>query len=241
LRQLEIQEELARKNYERKAALLKNGTTSKEDHDKSKAEWDAAQAMTTKARIELDFMKITAPADGTIIKRDGEIGQLIPAQQPIFWITCCAPLRISVEVNEEDIVQVKPAQEVLIRADAFPDEIFKGTVQSITPKGDPIARTYRVRVGFTEPVPLQIGMTAETNILISKNDNALLVPSTAVLNHKVWLVRDGTLAPKEVTTGAKGVNQIEVRSGVTDGDTLVVAPTSALQAGAKIRTQFKAP
>ncbi len=183
-------------------------------------------------------MKLTAPDQGTIIKRDGEIGQLIAAQQPVLWMRCCAPLRISAEVNEEDIAQVKFGQEVLIRADAFPDQIFNGTVQSVTPKGDPVARTYRVRVEFTGDVPLKIGMTAETNIIISKNENALLVPSTAVTDHTLWLVRDDKLLQQAITLGASGTHSVEILSGVTQGDVVVVRPTAKLKSGATVRTYF---
>jgi multidrug efflux system membrane fusion protein len=241
LQQLEAQERLAKQNYDRKAMLVKKGAVTKADFDNAKSQLIAAQAASQKATTEANFMKLTAPDDGLIIKRDGEIGQLISAQQPVFWMSCCAPLRISVEVNEEDIVQVKSGQDVLIRADAFPDQVFNGKVQSITPKGDPVARTYRVRVGFVGDVPLQIGMTAETNIIISKNDNALLVPSTAVLDHKLWLVKEGKLLQQEVKQGAKGLKSVEIVSGVAEGDLIVVRPTAKLKSGASVRTHLTQP
>ncbi len=238
LRQFEAQEILAKKTFERKAKLLKSGVIGVADYDSAKSAWEAAKALTAKASTETNFLKLTAPADGEIIKRDGEVGEMISAQQPVFWVRCCAPLRISVEVNEEDIALVMPNQEVVIRADAFPDKIFKGRVQSITPKGDPIARTYRVRVAFAEPVPLQIGMTAETNIMISKHDNALLVPSNAVINQKIWLVRDGKLIEQAIKQGAKGLKQVEVLSGVKETDLVVTQPAVTLKAGASVRSYF---
>lgn len=241
LQQFQSQEELAKKTYDRAAALLKKGFVSKASYDSAKSAWESAKALTAKASTETDFMKLLAPDAGLIIKRDGEIGQLIPAGQPVFWLSCCAPLRISVEVNEEDIVQVKPEQEVLIRADAFPDQVFNGKVQSITPKGDPIARTYRVRVEFVGDVPLQIGMTAETNIIISKHDNALLVPSTAVSDHKIWLVRNVKLLQQEVKQGAKGLKTIEIVEGVQEADIVVIQPTTKLKSGATVRTQLVEP
>jgi RND family efflux transporter MFP subunit len=241
LQQFRTQEALAKKIYDRKAMLLKSSAISKADYDSAKSAWESAKALSAKASIETNFMKLIAPDDGLIIKRDGEVGQLIPAQQPVFWMSCCAPLRISVEVNEEDIVQVKSGQEVLIRADAFPDQVFNGRVQSITPKGDPVARTYRVRVEFVGDVPLQIGMTAETNIIISKNDNALLVPSTAVSDYKLWLVKDNKLTQQEVKQGAKGLKSVEILSGVAEGDLVVAQPTATLKSGASVRTHFTQP
>lgn len=241
LQQFRSQEALAKKAYDRKAILVKFGAVSKADYDSAKSEWESAKALSAKASTEANFMKLIAPDDGLVIKRDGEIGQLIPAQQPVFWMSCCAPLRISVEVNEEDIVQVKSGQEVLIRADAFPDQVFNGKVQSITPKGDPIARTYRVRVEFVGDLPLQIGMTAETNIIISKNDHALLVPTTAVSDHKLWLIKDSKLEQQKVKQGTKGLKSVEIITGVAESDLVVVQPTTKLKSGASVRTHFTQP
>lgn len=238
LLQLQSQEVLAQKNYDRVTSLLKKGFATKAAYDSAKSAWESAKALYAKAATEADFMKLLAPDEGLIIKRDGEIGQIVSAGQPVFWMSCCAPLRISVEVNEEDIIQVQNGQEVLIRADAFPDKTFKGKVQSITPKGDPISRTYRVRVEFVEEVPLQIGMTAETNIIISKNDNALLVPSTAVSDKKIWLVKDKKLVQQEVKQGAKGLKSVEILSGIEESDIVVVQPTTKLKSGASVRTHF---
>jgi multidrug efflux system membrane fusion protein len=235
VKQYQAQELLAKLTFERKAMLLKSGAGTKADYDSAKAQWDLAKAQTSRATSEMGFMALVAPDDGEIIKRDGEIGQLIPAQQPVFWMRCCAPLRISVEVNEEDVALVKPQQEVLIRADAFSDSVFKGKVTSITPKGDPVARTYRVRVEFTEKNPLQIGMTAETNIMISKHENALLVPTSAVTGTTVWLVREGVLVAQTVKTGAKGLKQTEILSGVSESDMVVVQPSVTFHAGDKVR------
>ena len=236
IKQLEAREAFARKEYERNAALVKSNVASKKAYDQSKADWEAAQAATRAAQAQAGYLKLLSPANGLIIKRDGEIGQLIPANQPVFWLSCCAPLRITTEVDEEDIAQVKPGQAVLIRADAFPGKIFHGKVQAITPKGDPVARSYRVRVEFTEDTPLQIGMTAETNIVIAERKNALLVPSSAVMQETVWLVKDGHLVQQKVLIGAKGPEQTEVKHGVTKDDVVVVKPDTTLQQGRKIRT-----
>ena len=58
---------------------------------------------------------------------------------------------------------------MLIRADAFAGKVFHGRVQSITPMGDAVARSYRVRIELAEDTPLLIGMTAETNIIIAEH------------------------------------------------------------------------
>ncbi len=239
LQQLRAQQNLAQAVYARKSLLLQSGTITKADYDTAKAAWQSAQALSAKAATEVGFMQLTAPNDGTIIKRDGEIGQLMPAQQPIFWLMCCAPLRIAAEVNEEDIHQVRVGQKVLIRADAFAEQVFDGTVQAITPKGDPIARTYRVRVAFAGNVPLKIGMTAETNIIIQQHTNALLVPLGAVVAHKLWLVQNNTLVQQTITQGITGQTSQQILSGLRDTDVVVAQPSAALVAGARVRTHLQ--
>ncbi len=238
IRQLKAQEDFAKKAYDRNAAMVKNSYVSKFDYDRSKSVWEAAKAATAKAIAEANFMKLIAPADGLIIKRDGEIGQLIPAGEPVLWLSCCAPLRISAEVDEEDIAQVKAGQEVLIRTDAFPGKIFHAKVQGVTPKGDPVARSYRVRIEFTEDTPLRIGMTAETNIIVGETKDALLIPSSAISQGKIWKVVDGRLVQKTITTGAKGPEQTEIKTGVTQDDLVVIKPDSTFKEGRKIHSSL---
>ena len=106
-------------------------------------------------------MALTTPADGQVIRRDGEVGDFIPSNQPVFYLAKSgSPLRISADVDEEDIPLVKAGDKVLIKADAFPDRIFDGQVSDVTPKGDPIARSYRVRIALPSDTALKIGMTA---------------------------------------------------------------------------------
>lgn len=235
IKELQAREEYARTELERAELLVKRRATPKSEVDRTRAEWESAKAAVARAATELDYMKLIAPAEGHVIRRDGEVGQLIPANTPVFWMSCCAPLRISSEVDEEDISLVQPGQNVLIRADAFPGKTFDGTVLSITPKGDPVARSYRVRIGFTKDNPLLIGMTAETNIITRESKDALLIPSSAVEDGKVWLVKDGELKQRKVEIGAKASDKTEILSGVSMEDEVVINPTAELEEGKSVR------
>ena len=239
LAQLRSQEAFAKADYERNAALAKSGLVAKSVFERSRSDWRAASAASARAAAEMEFALLVAPADGVIIHRDGEIGQLIPANHAVFWLAVDSPLRISSEVDEEDIARVQPGQEVLIRADAFPGSIFHGHVQSITPKGDPVARSYRVRVGLDAATPLLIGMTAETNIVIRKDDNALLVPPGAVQSNRIWRVRDGKLEARSVKLGASGTNAVEIIDGVAPSDLVVAAPDASLRDGERVRSVLR--
>jgi multidrug efflux system membrane fusion protein len=233
--ELDAKAAYAEGEYKRQEKLFAKGFSSTDARDQARANANAAKAAAARARAEADFTTLRAPADGLIIQRDGEIGQLIPVNQPVFWLSCCAPLRVSAEVDEEDIPRVKPGQKVLIRADAFPGQMFHGTVQSITPRGDAISRSYRVRIGFTQDVPLQIGMTAENNIVLRETSDALLIPLTAVAQNNVWVVRDGKLLRLPVQLGAQTEREAEIISGIEADDWIVIKPLTAMQAGQSVR------
>ncbi|AGF79962.1 RND family efflux transporter, MFP subunit [Desulfocapsa sulfexigens DSM 10523] len=236
--ELQIHEAFLKQEFKRKQTLQQQHAISNSEYDRARTEWQAAKAAMDKAATESDFMKLIAPADGRIIRRDGEVGQLILVNQPIFWLTCCSELRVSAEVDEEDIILVQPGQKVLIRADAFPAQTFEGTVQSITPKGDPVSRSYRVRIGLSEETPLMIGMTAETNIIIRETPKALLLPSGTVVQGKVWLVEGNKLVKRTVSVGTQGLKETEILNGIEAGDLIVLKPNIALEEGVKIRARI---
>ena len=231
-------ETLAKSEYERSAALLEKQAISRQAFEKSKWDWEAAKAATAQAKAQSSFMSLVAPSDGVVIRRDGEVGQLIPANQPVFWLSSSSSLRITAEVDEEDIALVNVGQAAVIRADAFPGKVYKGKVKSITPKGDPISKSYRVRIELNEETPLQIGMTAETNIIISEHINALLLPVSAVRSNEVWVVRASRLEKRTVSIGASGATQVEIIDGVAPDDLVVIDGGDNLQLGAKVQAKL---
>jgi multidrug efflux pump subunit AcrA (membrane-fusion protein) len=107
-------------------------------------------------------------------------------------------------------------------------------VQQITPKGDPIARSYRVRIMMDANTPLQIGMTTETNIVTYEKAQALLVPASAITGGAVWIVRDGRLRLQPVVKGIIGKTDVEVTSGLSRADLVVVKPDATLTDGESV-------
>jgi RND family efflux transporter MFP subunit len=221
--------------FRRASELFRSHTGSEVALDEARNELETARAALDRAKRQLAEMTLVSPADGVIIRRDGEIGQLMQAGDTIFWMFCCELLRISAEIDEEDIDRVRPGQKVVIRADAFPNRVFEGTVGEITPKGDPVARSFRVRIRLPEDAPLMIGMTVDCNVILAERQDALLIPATAVVNGKVWLVKDGKLSQRSVTLGVSGDRMVEVKAGLTGDDLIVARPDSRLRSGRTAR------
>jgi RND family efflux transporter MFP subunit len=219
--QLQAQADYARKDYERYARLMAQNATARQTYERTLATLRAADAALRQARAQAAFMTLIAPAACRVISRDGEVGQYITANTPIFWLACDPHLRVTAQVDEEDIRLVRAGQRAVVRADGMPGRIFEGNVSEVTPMGDPVGRSYRVRVALPEGTPLRIGMTVETNIVIQKRDNALLLPASAVADGKVWLVRNGEARPQSVVPGVRNGEWIEITSGLTRGDNVL--------------------
>lgn len=232
--ELQARERYARQTHNRVRELVERGVAAEVELDRALSDLQAAEAATARAREQLDYMTLRAPADGFILRRDGEVGEYVAINQPVFFMSADAPLRIEAEVDEEDIPLVEVGQPVLVNADAFPERVFDGQVAEITPKGDPVSRSYRVRVGLPEDTPLKVGMTADTNIIVEREENALLVPATALAGNSIWLVRDGALHRQSVEVGIRGDEQVQITAGLETGDQVAVLPAEGFEAGQRV-------
>ena len=214
----------ARSYYQRLQTLNQRSLVAKLDVERAKADLQAAEAAVKRADAQRDYMTLLAPADGLIIRRDAEIGQFINIGQAIFQLSCCAPLRISAQVDEEDIINVYVGQTVVLHTDDLPGEILHASVSEITPKGDPVSRTYRVRMQLENPGNLKIGMSVDTNLLVEQHDNALLIPSIAIdKDNSVWLVENNKLHRQVVKVGIQSGARTEILEGLADQSQVVTS------------------
>ena len=126
-------------------------------------------------------------------------------------------------------------QRVVLRADALPGQVLEGTVSDITPKGDPISRSYRVRIKVPNTKGLMAGMTVEANLVVTQRDKALLVPSSAVQKNNVWVVQNGAAHQQAIQVGIAGSSKTEVLSGLSDGVQVVTLPTAEITEGRRVR------
>jgi RND family efflux transporter MFP subunit len=226
----------AEAHLQRLQALFNAGFATLDQLDQARASRDSARATSQHIAEQIKFMTLRASVAGRIIRRDGEVGDFIPSNQPVFYLAQSgAPLRIAADVDEEDVAAVRVGQRSLITADAFPGRVFEGRVVEITPKGDPLSRVYRVRVVLPPNTPLMIGMTTEANIILAQRAHALLVPTAALNGNRVWLVRDGRALAQRLTLGAKGQGRTEVLAGLSDSDQIIVQPPADLKQGQKVR------
>ncbi|MGQ0665031.1 MAG: efflux RND transporter periplasmic adaptor subunit, partial [Pseudomonadota bacterium] len=235
LTELEARERYWRDEVQRQAALAERGFASRESRDRAHSEHLQAQAVIAAQRQRLTDLTLTAPMNGIVLRQDGEVGEVAEARQILFWIGQPKPLRITAEIDEEDIPRVAVGQRVLVKADAFAGQELTGAVADITPKGDPVSKSYRVRVALPADTPLRIGMTTEINVIVRRAEDVLLVPAGALAGGRVFVVEEGIARARGVRTGIVGRTMVEITDGLSEGELVVVGPPERLGDGMRVR------
>lgn len=214
----------------------------------------AARAAADALIQRLDDYLVRAPTDGVVLRRDADVGEVVDTPASLFWIGEPRPLRVTAEVDEEDIARVEIGQPVLLRADAFPGQVMTAEVAQITPKGDTTRKAYRVRLNLPDDTPLLIGMTVEANIVLRRTAEAILVPPNAVVlptagrgspavvpgptrAATIWVVEKETAQRREVEIGVQGPRATEVRRGLVAGEVVILAPPAGLRDGQTVRLE----
>ena len=166
LEELRAREEFAKREMERVTQLLGRGAATIQTHERMGMDLRQVQALISVQMEKLAYYTITAPMDGLVLRRDGEVGEIAEAGQVLFRVGVPKPLQIVAEVNEVDIPRVAVGQTVLLRTDAFLEPAAsRARVREITPMGDAITKTYRIRIALPDDTPLIAGMSVEANVI----------------------------------------------------------------------------
>jgi multidrug efflux pump subunit AcrA (membrane-fusion protein) len=170
-----------------------------------------------------------------VLREEAEVGEVVKKGEPLCWIGDDRRLRITAEVDEEDVPRVAVGQPALIKADAFPETVFEGRVSEITPQGDPIAKSYRARIALPADTPLLVGMTVEVNAGEPRGGGDPGAGGGAARSAPSWLVEAGLARRRPVVTGVVGDERVEIRDGLSDGETVILDPPAGLGDGDPVR------
>lgn len=203
------------------------------------------EAAANRERVQalLDYTRITAPFDGVITSRYADTGAMLAAgtsseQQALSLVKLSQNglLRLEIPVPESDVSLVHLGKKVSVEVQAL-KKTFEGTVARFSDKVDSATRTMMTEVDVPNPkLELIPGMYAYVSFPIVEEKDALAVPIQAVSREgdKVFAYRvgqDNLIEVKPITLGIETRNRVEVLSGLTAGDQIVVGNTSQLRGG----------
>lgn len=240
LQELYAREDFALKELDRQRQLIERNATTAQAFERAQTEVRQVQGAISVQRERLANYRLAAPIDGMVLREDGEVGEIVNSNTILYRIGWLKPLLLVAQVNEEDIPKVEAGQTVLLRSDAFAGQRLTGSVRDITPAGDPVARTYRIRIALPEDTPLRVGMSVEANIVVREKEKALLVPAAAVSQGSVYVIEGSRAVRRPVTIGIRGTRAVEVLSGLKQGERVVAPIPSELADGARIHVTEEA-
>jgi RND family efflux transporter MFP subunit len=196
---------------------------------------DSLREAVAKAETMSKGLEIRAPMDGILSDVKAIDGEFVSDGNQLFTVSSRKNY-VRGEVNEEDIGEVKVGMPAILQMYAYRTRQFKASVTSIVPTADPDTQRYTVLLDLQNPPEnLLAGMTGEMNIITGRHENALLVPTRAVLVDQVFRVKLGVIEKRTVKIGYRTLEFSEVLAGLKEGDHVVVSEQEKLKPGRFVR------
>ncbi len=236
LTELEARLARYRDDAERLRGLVERNVTARTALDEKLTQVREYEAKVVAQKDRIDILQLKAPMDGVVLRRDGEVGEIAGTgvSDVLMWVGQPTPLRVVAEVNEDDILRIKAGQKTLLRHEGHASSPLLATVASLTPKGDPQTKTFRVYLELPPDTPLRIGMSVEANIVVAEARNAWLIPTEALSGNVVQTVENDRIRLLEIETGIRGTRMTEIVGGLAPATRLVSPFKPQLRDGARV-------
>lgn len=239
--------EKAKLNYDQLRAVGEKtpGLVAAKEIDNARMDGEAAKANLEHAQVLVNYNKIVAPFDGVITKRYVHPGALIQAgvssstqAMPVVNLTETSKLRLDFPVPEAEVPKVKPGTPATIRIGAT-GQIIHSAIARTAGKLDDATRTMLTEIELDNPSQqLTPGMYAEVTLDLDARKAVIAVPAQALAGKDkstAWVVNDAhTLEKRTVTLGLQTPDEVEISSGLKEGELVVFGNFSGLTAGEKV-------
>jgi len=209
--------------------------------DMARAGQAQANAVLTQARTSLSYTQIRAPFSGLVTEKKADAGTLASPGMPLFSIEDTRSYRLEATVDESDIGVARLGQPVSTFLDALGSTDLRGKVEQIVPAADPASRSFLVKIELPVDARLHSGLFGRARF--SRGELvALLIPQSAIVQRGqlqgVYIIGANQIALlRYVTLGKSAGQQVEVLSGLQEGERLVAAPGDGELGGKRIATQ----
>lgn len=227
------------RDHGRNVDLSSKGLISAGDFEKIKYDMEALRATHALAKLELDYTQIRAPIDGVISERFIKVGNTLTVNDQVFRVTGSDPLVAYLHVPEREFSKIKIGQPVEMQIDALTATPIVAKVSRVSPVIDPVSGTFKVTIEISDPSQrIKPGMFARIGIVYDSHRNALKIPRSALLEQlgqaSVFIVENDVAVRKNVQVGYTDRGRIEILSGLSDQDKVIIVGQLGLKAGARV-------
>jgi len=246
LSKAEIALKQSQRDFERSKELYAEGLVTEQAHNDLATTVEKNELALADARRQLSYTQVRAPIAGTITERLVNLGDQVTVNQAMFRIVDFDSIVARIYVPEKDMVQLHAGEPARLRADALGDQMFRGSIDRISPVVDPNTGTVKVTVATPRQDGLRPGMYVEVQLVTATHAQALLLPKRAVVydNDQMYVFRMKGKGAKSrrverlrVTPLLESAEYIEPEAalGLRPGDRLVIAGQSGLKDGSLVR------
>ena len=256
----QAQLELAEATYRRMKQLLDDKSITPQEFDEAQARLKTARAnheMSLSKRRQIDarirqadegvaqtelqasFAQVTAPFAGMVIERRAEQGMLASPGTSIVVVEQSGAYRLEASVDESKLGRIRVGMPVRVGLDAF-DKQLPARVGEIVPALDAGSHSFTVKIDLPGQPDLRSGLFGRAFFELGKR-RTLVVPADALVTEgqvvRVYVAENGAAHGRLVTTGARSGDQLEILSGLSAGEMVIVHPPQALSDGARIEVR----
>jgi len=249
--------DLAQVTFNRMQELLQKKSISNQEFDEATAKLKAAQAaleMTKARRTQLDsrlataeqevrssgvtrtYAEVTAPFAGVVVAKSVEPGNLAMPGAPLLTIEREGAYRLEASVDESHLSAIRVGEPVSVSLDGL-DHAIAAQVSEIAPAVDAASRAYTVKINLPASSSLRSGLFGRADFQLG-NRSLLAIPASAIVERgqlqSVFVVNDGIARTRLITTGERVKDRVEVLSGLTPGEKLVLPIPPVLADGSAV-------
>src|SRR6267378_619860 len=193
---------------------------------------------TKKLEAQMKSAEVRSQIDGILTNVQTIDGELVSDGNELFTVSSRRNY-VRGEVNEEDVGEVKPGMKAKVQLYAYRTRTFTARVTSVQPAADPTTQRYTVVLEMENPPDnLMVGMTGEMNIITGVHENALLVPTRALLVDQALIVNGGIVHSRTVGVGFRTLDFTEVTSGLQEGSHVIVSDQDKFRPGEAVRQRM---
>jgi len=200
---------------------------------------EALQATYDMKKLDYGYTVIKAPISGVVSSREIKIGRQVNVNDPTFRITDTSRLVAYLKIPQTELAKFSAGHSLSLRVDAMPEILFAATIDRISPTIDVANGTFRA-TAYIDNVDdnMAPGMFGRFSIAYEKHDDALVIPSAALIKEDgsavVYVVVNGEATRREVKFGIESDGMVEILGGLEIDDSVVVQGQSGLRDGTRV-------
>jgi membrane fusion protein (multidrug efflux system) len=240
LREVEARLAKAKADEARGRELLKTTVISPQEYEAMQTAVAVVEAQRDMMNVQLGHKRVRSPLTGAVVKRLVSVGEYVRPGTALFDLVADDPLKLRGDVPERFAEELAVGQPVQIKVDAYPDDVFEGTLLRVSPAANAENRSISVEVAVPNPGRrLKAGFFASANIVTRTDDQALVVPELAVISFagvtKLFVVRDNVAYERHVRVGTRDdQGMVEVVEGLHADDMVATSGLAKLENGAQV-------